>query len=389
MPWKTWAFSIVQKMVRRRPAPEIRREQIRKILVIKLCCLGDILFTTPLLRALGAGLPEARLCYLVSPWCEPVAAAAPGVSATVLYDPYASGSRFKKIIRAFRALLALRRGRFEAAVILHRTPGAGLLAWLAGIPIRVGLDWRGCGFALTHPVPFQDQAHEVDRYLECLRPFGLKPAGVEMQWRPPDEARKWARNFWERAGDFAPGPRVALFPAGGVNPGSVMLSKRWPLERFRELCRRLVSTYHAQLVLVGSKDDRPLGDELLRGEPYAGRVLRTEGQTTLVQLGALVGECAVMIGGDSGPVHLAAAAGTPVVALFGPSDPERVGPRGGRHRIVRASVPCAPCYTPSSVMEKDATQCHEGSFACMRSIAVEEVWAAVADILDGKGRSKA
>lgn len=361
-------------------------ERVRSVLVIKLCCIGDVLFTSPMLRALHAQLPQARITYLVSDWCRELVTALPGVTDAIGLDPYSAPHLFEKVRRTFRAVREIRSRRFDAALILHRSGLAAFLPALSGVPVRIGFDWEGQGFSLTHPLPFRSGAHEVDRYLDCLRPLGVAPGTTDLEMNVPASAQDRADRFLAERADLHAGmPLVAVFPGGGVNPGTVMLTKRWTVAGYQEICRRLDRQYGARLLFVGSAGDAEVNDTVLMGAALTAPVVRAEGRTGLLQTAALLKRCDLFIGGDSGPLYLAAAVGTPTVSIFGPSDPALVAPRGARHRTIRRRLDCSPCYTPETVLRGSASTCRLGRPICMEEVPTAEVGQAVEELLREKG----
>jgi len=360
---------------------------VNRLLVIKLCCIGDVLFATPLLRALRANFPRTQITFMVVPGCRDLVDGNANVAGIIEFDPYARARWWNRLSGVWRAVRAIRAGRFDAAVVLHRSSSAGLLTWAGGVRIRIGFNAEGRGFCLTHPVPYREEAHEVDRYLDCLQPLGAAPVGTHLELDPGRAAEIFAENFMREHGLAVRGerPLIAVFPGGGVNPGSVMNSKRWLTGGFREVCRELAARYQCRLLFVGSAEDAPLGDEVLAAEAWQPPPLRAEGRTDLRQLAALLKSCDLFIGGDSGPLHIAAAVDTPTVSIFGPTDPKLLAPRGKKHRTVVTAVECAPCYTPRTAHDAGVTSCRRGDLVCMHRIAPADVVAAADSLLQEKG----
>lgn len=384
--FKTAAFGALRPWFGRRPAASLGPFEPRRILVIKLCCLGDILFATPVVRALKNRWPRAHLAYMVGAYCRDLVAADPRVDEIIEFNAYDPGPAWVKLGRAWPVIRHLRKERFDLAVVLHRSPLSGLMAAAGGIPVRLGFDWEGEGFSLTHPVPFRPDAHEIDRNLDCLKPLGLDTADTRTELTPSPAAEAAAEALLQALGAEAGGrPLIAVFPAGGVNPGTVMVTKRWPVAGYREVCAQLARRFGARLLLVGNRDDAAVGDELAAGWAEAQPLIRAEGRTPLLVLGAMLRRCSLFIGGDSGPLHMAAAVGTPTVSLFGPTDPRLLAPRGEAHRVLFKSPECAPCYNPITVRQGGVTVCRQGSLICLQSLTPELVLEAAAELLAGKG----
>ncbi|MBI4498928.1 MAG: glycosyltransferase family 9 protein [Chloroflexi bacterium] len=324
---------------------------VRRILVVKLADIGDVLTATPALRALRRAHPAAHITALVTPLGAAVLDGSPLVDGLMIFPK----ARFDRVAEAVtpRALALglglarrLRAGRFDAVAVLHHlTTRWGALKYAAlalatGAPVRAGLD-NGLGRAgfLTHragDLGFGAH-HEVEYWEEVVRLLGAEPDGgpLEFPLRPADRA-------------FA----AALLPPGGprvaIHPGSGAFSpaRRWPVERFNTVAHTLARQDGVRVVLVGGPGEAALAAQAAAGvEPPP---LDLAGRTTLGQLAAMLERCDVFLGSDSGVMHLAAAVGTPVVAVFGPSNHRAWGPWTGRGResratVLRVDLPCSPC----------------------------------------------
>ncbi len=364
----------------------MRDGKTKRILIIKLISVGDVLFTTPALRALRLGFPKAHLSYLVGSWSKDVIEDNPNLDEIIVYDaPRHSQDRGRAWLSTLSCLRQLRRKRFDLAVIFHRTSFAGLLALLAGIPNRVGFDYQGQGKFLTRKVTYEVGKHEVDRYLDVVRSLGLNPAGLWTEMLVGSKEQDYASELL-RANSLKPGERmVAVLPGGGKNPGTFMPTKRWPADRFARLIDEMAQRLQVKVLLVGGPGDEEVVSAVV--SQIKSQAVNLVGKTTFKQLAAVLQRCRLFIGGDSGPLHIAAAVGTPTVGIFGPSDPQLVAPRGGKHLAVWKRVPCSPCYLPDTVAAgHDFSECKEGSRECMSAIQVEDVLAAAGFLLDGTDR---
>ncbi len=317
----------------------------RRILVIKPCCLGDVVMATTVPAALARAYPAAEIRLVVGAWSRPAVVGNPRLAGLVDSDPVGLAS----IRQTWRAYLALARQlralRPDAVLVLDRSPLLGLLAWLTGARVRAGLDSAGRGFALTHRVscPPAVARHEVEWYLAVVRALGV----------PVDPATRM--EFYPTAADTAaavalltelglhPGTDslVALHIGGGSNPGMHLAAKRWAPDRWAAVLTRLLLAYpRAHVVLLGGPgaDDRAAADTIRAALPAAvqDRVRDAVGRLDWGALAAGIGQCRLFLGPDTGALHLAVAVGTPVVAVFGPSDPRRYGPwdPGGPSRAV-------------------------------------------------------
>jgi lipopolysaccharide heptosyltransferase II len=354
----------------------------RHILVVKLSDIGDVLTATPALRALRESFPAACLEALVPSNSAPVLAESPLVDEVIVFDKF----QYDRPIDAFKpSSLAdlvrfarhLRRQRYDCLIILHHlttrwgTLKYAALAVTSGAKARVGLD-NGRGWFLTHRA--RDGGfgarHEVEYWLDVVGTIGAETEDTspeitisENDQIPPP---------------FSPGERCPLV---AIHPGSggYSLARRWDPEGFARVADALVERYGARIVLVGTPAD---GVSRVASLMHS-EAINLEGKTNLKQLAAILKGCDLFIGTDSGVMHLATAVGTPLVAIFGPSNHRAWGPwpRDGRHVILRADLPCSPCsYVGFSVGRREGCE----AMACMKAITPEMVLAAAERLLQGR-----
>jgi len=284
--------------------------------------LGDAVLALPALRAIRRTLPAARLTVLARPSGAGAAALSGDADAFLPLGPGHGGAAGKAAL-----VRELRRARFDGAVLLQNAFEAGLLAFLAGIPLRGGYPTDLRGVLLTHPVPVPREGnHQVGYYLGAVRALGFGaeadpvPRLAPSPWSPPAPGRRWA----------------ALAPGAAYGP-----AKMWPAARFAELGRRLAAR-GLSLAVLGSPAESEVCREVAAG---AGpEAFDLSGRTTLAEAASALGACELAVTNDSGLMHLAAAAGTPLVALFGSTDPSATGPVSARAVVVRGSAACAPCF---------------------------------------------
>jgi len=352
------------------------RQHPQAIVIIKPCCLGDLVMTTPLLDVIRQAYPQASITYVAGTWSKVIPEHHPAVnevinSGTVGLLGRFSISDYKKLARA------LRERHFDLAFVLDRSPLLTLLPWLAGIPRRVGPDSLGRGFSLTDRVPVSTSPahlqHQAEIYLDLARALGLPIHHPHMRFMPTTEERSTA-NKTARI-------QVALFPGGGSNPGMELTAKRWPLERYRELARKLVYESGTHVLLVGGPGDVALNAELLDGlDVPAGSVSNIAGKTSIGELAAQLEQCDLFIGNDSSPMHLAAAVGIPVIAIFGPTSPQEYGPfplDDPKHIALWRHPTGQPCFFLGKM--QTCTHC-----TCMQAVTLNDVWSAVQRLIPSK-----
>ncbi len=297
-----------------------------RILILKPCCIGDIIFTTPLLSALRRGYPAASIDWAVGSWSAAAIVGHPMLHRVIdtgaRSNPAATPRGLLKLVRLLRA------GRYDLLVVPDRSRWLSLAALLSGTPTRVGLDSGGRGFGYTRRAPIDPRQvrHESEIYLDLARILGLQTADC------------WAQVGIEAAAqdavvrllaDIVPPnqPLIMVHPGGGVNPGMTLTSKRWPPDRFAELARHVADFTKGFIIILGSEGDRAAIDQITKALSQTPS-LNVAGQLTMPQIAAMAAlpRTALYIGNDNGIAHLAAAAGAQTLMIFGPSDPRRYAP---------------------------------------------------------------
>jgi heptosyltransferase-2 len=315
--------------------------------------LGDTVMALPALRALRRGLPECRIT-LVGPW-------APLLATQGVAEGHAGYPRGWR--QRLAAVAPLRRLQADAALLLPNSIESALAAWLWGVRWIVGYATDGRRALLTHGLPPPaPRRHQVDEYLGLLSPLGIEPDSAIPTWIFPDEAKPGVEAALALLGSRgAPAlPRVGIHLGAAFGP-----SKLWAVERIVGLCQALRQR-QCLPVLLGAPGDGALAETIL-AEAGPG-VLSLVGKDSPEILPALLMHLDALVSTDTGVAHLGAAVGTPVVTLFGPTDPALTAPRGlGQTEQIWKPPPCAPCFLPACPIEHP----------CMRVIQVEEVLEAV------------
>jgi heptosyltransferase-2 len=326
-------------------------DRVRRVLVRCPNWLGDTVMALPTVRALRGALPGAELSCL-GPWVGPLLECEPGVDRRLDY-PATWGGRWT-------LARALARDRLDLALVLPNSFGAALHARVAGARWRVGYARDGRSPLLTHAVPPPTALrHQVQEYLDLLAPLGVAGAGGIPSLRVSEARRREARRLLATVGWRPDRPMVGVQLGAAFGP-----SKLWPADRLAAVAARLERAGTAALFLGG-----PSGAPLLAAVTRAmdGPVRSLVGRDHPALLPAVLADLAVLVTPDSGPAHVAAAVGTPVVVLFGPTDPRRAAPAGAGHAALWAPPPCAPCYRPVCPIDH----------RCLAAIEVEAVASAV------------
>ncbi len=351
-----------------------------KILVRGVNWLGDAVMTTPALQRLRAAKPDARITLLTPEKLAGLWPGHPSVDVTFTFGDADS---------VFNVAKRLRAERFDTAVVLPNSPRSALEMFLARIPRRIGYARGGRSFLLTQTLPprreavrmhkrsvseiqqrlaanvpretFPAEAHHVHDYLQLVAALGANPEPLPPLLHVSRDEVMAARNKFQLDG---PGPLFAL--NAGAEYGA---AKRWPAERFVEAAAALHARTACRWIVLGGRADLPRAQDIatqLAARTSTATVTTVAGQTSLRELCAVLKACALVLTNDTGPMHVAAALGTPVVVPFGSTSPELTGPLsapGLPHALMHGEAPCAPCFLRECPVD----------FRCMKSISVQQV----------------
>jgi len=341
----------------------VRSDLPRKILVRAPNWIGDAVMCEPAVQGLRSLFPEAELAMLAKPAVAELFLSHPGLHSVLVYDDKKAHAG---ISGKWSLAGMLRRHRFDLAVLFQNAFEAAFLTWLAGIPRRYGYTTDGRVFFLTEPVAVPNgpvPVHQVEYYWNLLKPLGLAGgAPLPTLFVSADEKR--TVDVWLASAGINSSDLII-----GINPGSTYGSaKRWSSDRFAEVARRLVrrleqaESAHVAVVILGAKGEESLGKDI--ATQFGGRSVVLSGATTIRELMAVVKRCRLLMTNDTGPMHIAAAFGVPVVAVFGPTDWRTTSPYGQERSIVREAVDCAPCLLRECPIDH----------RCMTRVSVEKVY---------------
>ncbi|HEX8897678.1 MAG TPA: lipopolysaccharide heptosyltransferase II, partial [Chthoniobacterales bacterium] len=347
--WKTprpnFLLTEYKRGVYVRPAAKLKPF---RILILASNWLGDSVISVPAVRAIKSGRPDAQITIAAPEKIASVWKLVPEVDAVLPINA-------KKIFATVNALR--RQPPFDVAILFPNSLRAALEVWFAGVPRRVGFPGHSRRWLLNQIVSEEPRRgpiqHQVYRYLRMARELGGPEAAPEM------------RKFLPRIKTNGAPAKLALCPGAEYGP-----AKCWLPERFAEVALAIAEQRPVQWVLFGTAADRERGAAI--EATLGAHCLNRIGQTTLDQLAAELGECALLLTNDTGTMHLATLLGVPVVAVFGSTEPRLTGPLGSGHDVIRHQVECSPCFLRECPID----------FRCMKAVSVEEVVAAVSAQLD-------
>jgi len=343
------------------------------ILIVKLSAIGDVIHTLPALNAIRKAYPDARITWLVEEAASGLLEGHEALDRILVskrkrwLQNLKTSSRFKAVREAYCFVKELRDTHYDLIIDFQALLKSGILIALARGKRKVGFG-KGLEhmeysyFFLNERVPAVDMEHHAMlRGLMLLNALGIASDAID--YKLPVSA-----NDSEKVDELLSQKR--LKNAGklvAINPVAKWGTKLWPYHKFAQLADRLMDQYDAEIIFTGSRKDRLVTKRIISA--MKGRAVNIAGKTTLKMLAGLYAKADIVVSTDTGPMHLAASVGTPVVALFGPTAPWRTGPFGSGHQIVKVELECAPCFKRS---------CE--TIDCMHQISVAQVLDAVSKV---------
>jgi lipopolysaccharide heptosyltransferase II len=324
-----------------------------KILILKPSSLGDVIQALPVLRLLKLHFRDAEIFWWIDSALAPLIEGDPDLAGIVRFERKRWGQprHWPEMLRSIRWL---REQHFDLVIDLQCLARSGAFAWLANGKILAGLDEIREGARGFYDIAVRRASfhmHAADWYLAVLPQLGV-PVHKNFVWLPErpqiaaEVKRKWPAAFVSNPQSAIRNPQLIA-----LQPGARWPNKRWPAEKFAELVR--LTAYHfpaARFAILGDAGDKPLGEIILRAAPE--RCLNLCGEASLPEMIEWLRLCDLMVTNDTGPMHVAAALGKPLVALFGPTEPRRTGPYGQLENVLRIELPCSPCLKSRCHCEK-------------------------------------
>jgi lipopolysaccharide heptosyltransferase I len=374
------------------PGSDLASRDFKKILLIKLSAMGDVVQTLPVLNKLRRRYPKAQIDWLVTPANAELLQHNPAVTGVVEFvrDEWSTPWKLTPFVSAARLVALLRAAQYDLVLDLQGQLRSAIFAFASGAPVRIGFDkpradiwkasprkitdearkhaWQGARegswLAYTHYIPLATlDVNPVDRYLGVGPMLGLDTDAPDFSFPIPPEATTRIDALLDYYG-------LGQTRLVAMAPGTNWETKQWRSEAFAEVARHLIQKGCA-VTLIGSDRERAICDEVARLAPGA---VNLAGETTLSELAALIRRASVCVTNDSGPMHLAVALGRPVVSIFGPTDPVWAGPYRQNGAVLRADLPCSPCYL------RQLSRCNFGH-ACMKDVSATAVIERVDSIL--------
>ncbi|MGN0014138.1 MAG: lipopolysaccharide heptosyltransferase II [Candidatus Gastranaerophilaceae bacterium] len=338
----------------------------KRILVVRYRFIGDTILTLPFLKNLRLANPNAQIDMLVAPKSGEIIEDCPYVDNFIYFDTtrkhkYENGNGDKKSF--FYYVKLLRKNKYDKAYVLKRSLSSALLVFFAGIKKRVGFNTEKRGIFLTKRVPYDINKHESQCFLDVLRADGIEIKDEKFENGVKPEAKAKIDTILQQQANN--GLKRVIVHATATNPG-----KLWNIENFAKITEYLINEKNVQVFFVGTDFDATAYKIMLSmiQNPLKTQPVNLCGKLNLKECLALTAQMDLLIGNDSGNLHIASSVGTPVIGLYGPMPFEKWHALGDNNILLKADLPCMPCGLSGKC---------SNNYECMQKITVEEVISAI------------
>ncbi|MDH4222568.1 MAG: glycosyltransferase family 9 protein, partial [candidate division Zixibacteria bacterium] len=357
-------------------------DNVNRILVISLHKIGDVLFTTPTIRALKEKYPKAKLTVWVKSRGRAVLENNPHIDEILVFDNVSTARGFENInhfdiVGRLKFVSELRIRKFDLVVDLIGTFATNIFSFLSGAPLRFGFDNHGFGFLLTRITPVAKGKHLKQNYLDVIRTIGIIPKNDNLEIKLSCSEEKIAEKF---VADHNLSCNDFLV---GIHPGAGWSTKRWPPAYFGQLANLLVKEADAKVILFGNKDEEKLLKEILQEMEIQPIILF--GKSDLREMAAIISKCHLFLGNDTGPTYIAEALKVPVGVFFGPTNPIYSAPQETKHVVIRKIIQCSPVDLHQYCFDEPGVACRLMKHECMKTISAAEALEALRPVLTKKG----
>lgn len=349
----------------------------KKILIIKLGAIGDLLMATPVMELIRQTYPNSEITLLVGKWASEIVVNNPNLDKVAVIDENIFWK--KRIVPLIKLFFVLKKQNYDLVYVMHWAIYFNLFVYLLGIPCRIGFDRGGEGLFLNKKVHFVEGkkgVYIVNQYLNLIT-YNSQETTRQMKIYLTENEIIEARSWLEQHNVSLNEKYIAISPGGGENPKAKMFIRRWPVEHYVRLIDLIREKNNDTILILGGKTDQELGEQIINGIKNKMNVLNCTGKFTLRQTASLMKFCKVLVCNDSGLMHLGGAVNIPTVSIFGPTIPHDKIPYGEIHEFLYKGLSCSPCYYYGKY-----PNCQEMS--CLRLISPEEVFEKLAKFVREK-----
>jgi len=357
----------------------LNRQNINRIFIRESNWIGDALMTTPALKGIKESFPKAEIFVAANPYVADVLKYNPCIDEILIFDLESLNNSFWQRLRLFREWG--KKYNFNLGILFTNSFKSALEIFIMGIPQRAGFDTDGRGFLLTNKIHASSEIlkkHEVEYFLELINQLGIETKNRELILKLSENDEAFVKKFFLK-NHFSPAKMII-----SVHAGASVQAKEWLPDRYAKVCDLLIRNFAAQVIILGSKADQIISSKII--SLMEERAINLAGKTSLRESIAIMKYSDLFIGNNSGPMHIAAALKTPIVAIFGPGVPEKTAPylEKDKYEIVIKPFKCRPCR------ERFFKECEasiNGKPPCIEAIDVEDVMKGINSVVRRLGLS--
>lgn len=341
----------------------------KNILIIRLSSLGDIIHCLPVSYNLKKYYPKACVTWVVRERYAELLTMDTSLDEIIAIKDIAQNKLLSRIREIIKIIKLIREKRFDAVLDLHCALITNIISVFSCSPVKFGIDKRNeLGFKILKysPLSKSKETHRINAYLSLLKLFGIYENEIKYSFSIPDQSKNKALNLLKEI-DYTPKETIIA-----IHPGTALMIKNWGIAKFAKIASILSTQHDCKVIIIYGENEKYCEkDTVIK---LFNHKVGFAFCPNIEYLTALIERCDLLIGNDSGPIHLAAALKIPTVSIFGPSNHLVSRPLGDKHKVVRKDLPCSPCYGRFSVRFKCKNKNRQ---ECLKSISVEDVLNAV------------
>jgi len=345
-------------------------QKVNKILLFRLCCIGDVAMLTPVITNLNRRFPDAEIVIAASKWINNLLPWLPVIKRAIIFDAPFENGFLKRLTGTIKFIFSLRKEKFDMVITAHRSRIYGLILKLAGIRYRLGFVQTSF---INYPVKYDGDAHFTTRHLNILTGNGIEAHESSLSLVSNSDEMAVKNEYGLSSSSFI----IGLFPFGGSNPGTEMNIKRWYYKNYVELVNRFNDNSKGINVILmeGYLPEEKISDEF-----------QFNGAMKLKMTNELISVCDIFVSGDTGPLYIAEGLAVSTLSIFGPTDAGKTAPKSSKpgtiHRCIWKKPYCSPCYTTITAFDRNNPKywsgntfiCNTGTHECIKSITVDDVY---------------
>ena len=349
----------------------------KKFLIVCLCCIGDIIQNIPMMRTIKKNEPSSEITFVTTNWCKQIVDMIPEIDNVIMFDIPTQKTNiyniFKKLYHTFLLWIKFLKGNYDVGINVHFTKIIGMLFLFSRIKTRIGFE---DSLFINKRIQYNDKIHETKKFLLLLEPFQYKEL-VEFPTINLDlDSIKTAQKILLDNNINQNNIIISIFAEGGITPGVTLDIKQLSIEKYIGFIKSTLSKNNNIRIILIAKEENGKASEIHKTINDTRVIFLSN--LHLKQVAAIFSLSQVIIGGDTGIMHLASTTGTPVIMFYGPTDPNQWGPREQKHKIIFHKIECNPCYTRETVNDKrnysgNTFLCKQKNIICMDMITVEEI----------------